>query len=93
VLEAMAMGKAVIATNWGGPADYLDTQSGILIAPDTALGFTSAFADAMVTLASDPDTCDAMGRHGQHLIKTKYDWQVKIDNILEIYRSVAFASP
>ena len=31
VLEAMAMGKPVIATHWGGPADYLDATCGILV--------------------------------------------------------------
>ena len=29
VLEAMAMGLPVIATKWGGPADYLDEKTGI----------------------------------------------------------------
>ena len=33
VLEAMAMGLPVIATKWGGPTDYLDEKTGILIEP------------------------------------------------------------
>ena len=33
VLEAMASGKAVIAVKWGGPADVLDANCGILIEP------------------------------------------------------------
>lgn len=33
VLEGMAAGLPVIATKWGGPADYLDETTGILIDP------------------------------------------------------------
>ena len=33
VLEAMASGIPVIATKWGGPADYLTENTGILIPP------------------------------------------------------------
>lgn len=35
VLEAMAKGLPVIATNWGGPADYIDRSCGILIDPSS----------------------------------------------------------
>lgn len=31
VLEAMAVGLPVIATNWGGPSDYIDATCGILV--------------------------------------------------------------
>ncbi|MDQ6681579.1 MAG: glycosyltransferase, partial [Pseudomonadota bacterium] len=41
VLEAMAIGKPVIATNWGGPADYLDASCGILVAPAGREGLIS----------------------------------------------------
>ena len=30
VLEAMASGVPVIAVNWGGPADYVTQETGIL---------------------------------------------------------------
>ena len=35
VLEAMVAGVPVIATRWGGPADYLNDRCGLLVDPDS----------------------------------------------------------
>jgi glycosyltransferase involved in cell wall biosynthesis len=42
VLEAMAMSMPVIATRWGGPADYLDSATGILLEPHDRKAMVSA---------------------------------------------------
>jgi glycosyltransferase involved in cell wall biosynthesis len=57
VIEAMACGVPVIATNVGGIPDILDPESGILIPPRDA----DALAEAMLTLASNPELRDRMG--------------------------------
>ena len=67
VLEAMASGKAVIAVNWGGPADILDASCGILIGPrseraDLVAGLEQAVA---VYFANDKDRFASMGRAGR----------------------------
>lgn len=89
VLEAMALGKAVIATDWGGPADYLDARCGILVPAQNSTQFVKALADAMLKLASEPDVCQQMGRQGQEKVRAEFDWQRKVDRILELYRGVA----
>ncbi len=38
MMEAMAVGLPVIATNWGGPADYLNSSWGILVEPASKEG-------------------------------------------------------
>ena len=55
VLEAMAMGLPVIATKWGGPADYLDEKTGILIEPTGRESFINEIAEAMIKLAQSPE--------------------------------------
>src|SRR5262249_40244415 len=65
VLEAMAMSKPVIATNWGGPADYVDHSCGILVNPGSRDSFIEGLADAMVRLARNPDERAAMGTAGR----------------------------
>jgi glycosyltransferase involved in cell wall biosynthesis len=85
VLEAMAMGKPVIATNWGGPADYLDRNCGFLVDPDSYEQLLSGFASAMQQLADSPELALEMGRAGRQKVVADFDWSRKIDEIIAIY--------
>jgi glycosyltransferase involved in cell wall biosynthesis len=58
VIEAMAHGLPIIATNVGGSPDLLTPDAGILIPP----GDSAALADAMQCLASDPALRKQMGQ-------------------------------
>jgi glycosyltransferase involved in cell wall biosynthesis len=91
VLEAMAAGRAVIASDWGGPADYLDAECGILVSPQNPAQFTAALGAAMVKLAESPELCEHMGQKGFEKVRQQFDWQRKIDTIIELYRGVTQA--
>jgi glycosyltransferase involved in cell wall biosynthesis len=88
VLEAMAMSKPVIATNWGGPADYLNASCGVLIEPESYSGLVDGFANAMQKLIASPELAESMGAAGRRRAIQNFDWRGKIDQILGIYRSV-----
>ncbi len=92
VLEAMAMGLPVIASDWGGPADYLNSQCGILVAPAPRDGFTDRLAQAIAALANDPQRAARMGAAGAERVRTQFDWQRKIDAIERIYAEIATRS-
>ena len=85
VLEAMAAGLPVIATNWGGPADYLDNSCGILIDPESPAVFVDRLATAMLTLANDAELRKKLGASGRTKAIELFDWQRKIDRMLAIY--------
>jgi glycosyltransferase involved in cell wall biosynthesis len=85
VLEAMAMAKPVIATAWGGPADYLDSSCGVLVPPLGREELVQGFADAMVRLALSPALRLQMGQNGRQKVVGSYDWDVKIEHILKLY--------
>ena len=86
VLEAMAMELPVIATKWGGPADYLDENCGLLIEPDGRESFIEGIAGAMVELAQSPALRRKLGKAGRLRVLEEFDWERKIDRILEIQR-------
>ncbi len=71
ILEAMAMGKAVVSTSVG--AEGIDVTDGkdILIADDPA-----DFADKVVDLLNHPDKAQALGVNGRKLVETKYSWEI-----------------
>jgi len=89
VLEAMSVGLPVIATRWGGPVDYLDETCGILVDPVARPAFVASLAAAMTELASSPERRAAMGRAGRAKVERCYDWERKIDTILDIYSTAA----
>jgi glycosyltransferase involved in cell wall biosynthesis len=86
VLEAMAMGKPVIATAWGGPLDYLDERCGVLVPPASRDALVQGLADAMLRLAASPELRREMGRHGREKVRRDYDWEVKVDRMVAVYR-------
>lgn len=88
VLEAMASALPVIATRWGGPADYLDDTCGVLIDPVSREHVVDALARAMSTLAADPALRKRMGAAGRAKVELEYDWARKVDSILDIYQVV-----
>ena len=57
-IEAMAVGKPVIATPLGGSKELVTPETGLLVPPEDA----SAVAEAITTLVSDRDRLKEMGR-------------------------------
>jgi glycosyltransferase involved in cell wall biosynthesis len=85
VLEAMAMGLPVIATRWGGPADYLDPSCGVLIELSDRPTLSEDLTRALVDLAGHPERRRAMGDAGRAKVVEQYDWERKVDRVLSIY--------
>jgi Glycosyltransferase len=86
VLEAMAVGLPVIALNWGGPKDYLDATCGILVEPDSREGFVQGLTEAMLKLAHSPELRQSMGSAGYSRVREHFDWERKVDRMIEIYQ-------
>jgi glycosyltransferase involved in cell wall biosynthesis len=70
VLEAMAMGRAVITTDAPGCREtVVDGDNGFLVPVKTV----DALADAMARFINDPDLAFRMGQRGRQLAEDKYD--------------------
>lgn len=89
VLEAMAMKKAVVATNWGGPADYINEECGILVDPAHSIDqFKSGLKNAIEKLIGDPQLTQKMGEAGRQRVMEEFNWVTKIDRIIDVYQNV-----
>jgi glycosyltransferase involved in cell wall biosynthesis len=70
LLEAMASGLPVVATDRGGPREIcVDGETGLLVPP----GDPDRLADAMRALLDDPARARAMGQAGRHRAEANYD--------------------
>ncbi len=87
VLEAMASGVPVIATEWGGPMDYLTNETGVLVPPEDPEKFIERFSEAILALGKNPDLRAEMGRCGRERVRDNFDWGVKASILLDLYAS------
>jgi glycosyltransferase involved in cell wall biosynthesis len=85
VIEAMAHGLPVIATEVGGIPDLLSSDSGILIPP----GDAAALAEAMRRLASDPELLARMGRAARERYLKLFSPKAVLPALVSTYTRVA----
>jgi sugar transferase (PEP-CTERM/EpsH1 system associated) len=69
LLEAMAMGKAVVSTSLGAEGLAVERGTHLLIADESA-----AFAADVIRLLDDPSLAGSMGRAGRDLVEREYGW-------------------
>ena len=81
ILEAMAMGKPIIATRVGGiPGLIHDGENGLLLEPGDAQGL----AQAIITLAHDPLLRQRLGDRGRQMAKI-FSLEAHIANLQAIF--------
>lgn len=85
ILEAFACRTPAIATDWGGPRDYVTPQTGFLIAPTGREAFVEGLARSMRTLGADPALAATMGAAGRARAEAHFTWSAKARRMLTIY--------
>lgn len=88
ILEAMALGVPVIASDWGGPAEYVTPETGLLVHPSPPQTFPKRLAAAILQLADNPDLAQRMGVAGVARVAAHFDWEDQADRMEKIYNSV-----
>jgi glycosyltransferase involved in cell wall biosynthesis len=89
ILEAMAMGLPVVATNWGGPGNYVNASCGRLVDPSSREGFIDGLAHAMIELAQSKGLRSQLSAGALRRVHEAYfTWDSKADRVLEILHDV-----
>lgn len=81
LLEAMAMGKAVVATRLGAEG-YPVTDGRELVLADTAMDF----AERVISLLQSPKRRAALGRTARAFVERRYDWRAIVPLVERGYR-------
>lgn len=85
ILEAMAAGLPVIATDVGGnPESVLHGETGLLVPKENP----EAMAKAMVELFNNPSKAASMGISGKKRVQIFFSWENSFRNLRNLYFSV-----
>jgi sugar transferase (PEP-CTERM/EpsH1 system associated) len=76
ILEALAMGRAVVSTPVGAEGLEVEHERDIVLAGDAR-----GFADAVLGLLDDAARCSALGAAGRSLVERKYGWDALADRL------------
>ena len=83
LLEAMALGKPVVATDVGGNREVVSYgETGILVPSGNA----EALAEAVITLLRDPDMAQDMGRRGRERVVTRFSLESMVRQYESLYQ-------
>jgi glycosyltransferase involved in cell wall biosynthesis len=84
LLEAMACGLPVVATDVGGIREYLGEEAGILCPPRDS----RSMANGILRLLSDVVAARRMGAAGRKRAVSMYDYRVVADQLRTVYSQV-----
>lgn len=81
LLEAMVMGKPIIATSVGGiPEAIEDRKDGILVEP-----YAGKIADEIEYLFENEELSTKLGEHAKKTAEEKFTWEKSANKFIEIY--------
>jgi glycosyltransferase involved in cell wall biosynthesis len=85
VIEAMALETAVIATNVGGPAEFIeDGVNGVVLPPRSV----DAWAVALDLLLSDVPRREELARRGSIMARSRFELAGYVGRVLHVYDGV-----
>ncbi|MEA3376421.1 MAG: glycosyltransferase family 4 protein [Chloroflexota bacterium] len=85
LFEYMAYGLPVVSSNLDSTRPFVhDAENGYLVVADDP----EAHAEALVKLLRNPGRARAMGRRGQRLVETRYNWGEMEERLLALYQEL-----
>ncbi|RIK75265.1 hypothetical protein DCC62_13735 [candidate division KSB1 bacterium] len=86
VLEAMALGLPIVASNIAPVREAVEeNRNAILVAPTSS----AELAKAIAALLDDRDKALAYGRHSRKIFETRFTLQQSAERMIELYQKVA----
>jgi glycosyltransferase involved in cell wall biosynthesis len=83
LLEAMACGKAVVASNRGGNAEVIG-EAGVLLPARGA----QLWAQTLIRLLQDPEKSDELGATARERVASQFRLEAMVEKIMQVYQRV-----
>jgi glycosyltransferase involved in cell wall biosynthesis len=84
ILEAMAMGLPVVASNVGGIPEALRNEAGVIVSPKDPVGL----AKAMKTLLEDHHRRTKLGENARERAKVDFSLETMVDRTADLYEQL-----
>lgn len=89
LLEAMAYGCAIVASETGGiPHMITDGQTGILVTPRDEVALRQGIERAL----TDRELCHRLGENARHKVQDEFSIDKNMEELLQVYRKVLMHS-
>jgi glycosyltransferase involved in cell wall biosynthesis len=88
VIEAMAVGAAVIVADYAGPAELVDAETGIKIAFHDRESLVTGLRLAIGRLLDNPEQIGAYKEAARSKVLEMYTWEAKANQIFSVYEKV-----
>ncbi len=85
LIEAMAAGKPVVATDAGATREIIEDGTHGLLVP---AGDAQALAKAIVRILTNPDRAEAMGGKGRERVQSQFGIQQYVSGVQAVYREL-----
>ena len=90
MLEAMAMGRPVIASGVGGVMSVIeDNVNGLIVPPSDS----RSLGDRIIELLHDRDKARRIAAAGQQMVRDRFNENRMLDEVIQVYREVHEARP
>jgi polysaccharide biosynthesis protein PslH len=83
ILEAMAMGKAVVSTTLGAEGIDVVPEQDLLLADDA-----EAFVAQVGRLLDEPELARRLGASARQLVSSRYSWKTAVERLSTFYREL-----
>lgn len=87
-LEAMAMGAVPMVVDYGGPAELVSTETGILVEMADRETLIAGFREQLANVVETPASLEAKSALGRARVMQMFTWRAKAAQTLDVYRWV-----
>jgi len=88
LLEAMAVGRPVIAVDFGGPAEIVDDGVGVKLPATGKTDVVQSLITQLKSVRQEPELWIARGQEGRRRVENNYSWDAKIASAITFYHEL-----
>lgn len=88
VIEAMALGLTPVVADYAGPSELVDNDTGFRVPFHDKQSLVEGFKQVFSKIIENPSVLDEKGAVARQCALKKYTWDVKANQILDIYHKI-----